>query len=275
VCGRRAQTQTQVPQVLLGGLKYALPGWEGGAESRRAADTATEASWRSHASGSGDGGGLGGDSSWGAGYGGDVGPTGSHGSRAAGREAQTPRLVGACERQARGFLVGALRCLACCESPSQKTNIGASRDPGGPSLSRLPPSQLLALSTSATTTHSGAVRQQPPKRRNGGRRAKRQHRARALAAARTATTSKAAPAIATRGAPSHGRSDAIEAAALAAALAESALESESEEHKAGLWGQFTPSHLYGFDGLCDPHCVTHCGSYDDFGNPHGDWLDFG
>jgi hypothetical protein len=30
-------------------------------------------SWRSHASGSGDGGGLGGDSSWGAGCGGDVG----------------------------------------------------------------------------------------------------------------------------------------------------------------------------------------------------------
>jgi hypothetical protein len=52
----RAQTQ-----VLLGRrLKYALPGWEE-AESRRAADTATEASWRSHASGSGDGGGLGGD----------------------------------------------------------------------------------------------------------------------------------------------------------------------------------------------------------------------
>jgi hypothetical protein len=64
---RRAQTQ-----VLLGGLKCALPGWEG-AESRRAADTATETSWRSHASGSGDGGGLGGDSSWGAGHGGDVG----------------------------------------------------------------------------------------------------------------------------------------------------------------------------------------------------------
>jgi hypothetical protein len=57
----RAQTQ-----VLLGRLKYALLGWEE-AESRRAADTATEASWRPHASGSGDGGGLGGDSSWGAG----------------------------------------------------------------------------------------------------------------------------------------------------------------------------------------------------------------
>jgi hypothetical protein len=44
----------------------------------------------------------------------------STGSRAAGTEAQTPRLVGACERQARGFLGGALRCLACSESPSQK-----------------------------------------------------------------------------------------------------------------------------------------------------------
>ena len=43
----RAQTQ-----VLLGRLKYALPGWEE-AESRRAADTAAEASCRSHASGSG------------------------------------------------------------------------------------------------------------------------------------------------------------------------------------------------------------------------------
>jgi hypothetical protein len=30
----------------------------------------------------------------------------STGSRAAGREARTPRLVGACERQARGFLGG-------------------------------------------------------------------------------------------------------------------------------------------------------------------------
>jgi enoyl-[acyl-carrier protein] reductase II len=29
-------------------------------------------------------------------------------------------LVGACEKQARGFLGGALRCLACSESPSQK-----------------------------------------------------------------------------------------------------------------------------------------------------------
>jgi hypothetical protein len=104
-------------------------------------------------------------------------------------------------------------------------------------------------SISATTPHSGVARQ-PPRRRNRGRRAKRQHRALALAAARTATTSKAAPA--TRGAPDHGRSGApIEAAALAAALAESALESESED-KAGPWGQFTPSHLYDFDGLYDP-----------------------
>jgi hypothetical protein len=49
----RAQTQ-----VLLGRLKYALPGWEEAPESRRAADTATEANCRSHASGSGDGGGA-------------------------------------------------------------------------------------------------------------------------------------------------------------------------------------------------------------------------
>jgi hypothetical protein len=33
-------------------------------------------------------------------------------SRVAGREAQTPRLVGACERQARVFLGCALRCWA-------------------------------------------------------------------------------------------------------------------------------------------------------------------
>jgi hypothetical protein len=81
-------------------------------------------------------------------------------------------------------------------------------------------------------------------------------------------TSKAATA--TRGAPGHGRSDAIEAAALAAALAESALESESEEHKAGPW-EFTPSHLYDLDDLCDPDR----GSDDDLENLHGDWLDFG
>jgi hypothetical protein len=61
----------------------------------------------------------------------------------------------------------------------------------------------------------------------------------------------------------------IEAAALAAALAESALESESED-KAGPRGQFTPSHLYDFDGLYDQDC----GSDDHFDNPHGDWLDF-
>jgi hypothetical protein len=47
----------------------------------------------------------------------------STGSRAAGREAQTPRLVGACERQARVFLGGALRCLACSESPSKKKKV--------------------------------------------------------------------------------------------------------------------------------------------------------
>jgi hypothetical protein len=44
----------------------------------------------------------------------------STGSRAAGREAQTPRLVGACERQARGFLGGALRCLAVAKAPPKK-----------------------------------------------------------------------------------------------------------------------------------------------------------
>jgi hypothetical protein len=57
---------------------------------------------------------------------------------------------------------------------------------------------------------------------------------------------------------------------LAAALAESALESESEEHKAGPW-EFTPSHLYDFDGLYNPDC----GSDDDLDDPHGDWLAFG
>jgi hypothetical protein len=45
----------------------------------------------------------------------------STGNRSAGREAQALRLVGACERQARGvLLVGALRCLTYSESPSQK-----------------------------------------------------------------------------------------------------------------------------------------------------------
>jgi hypothetical protein len=38
----------------------------------------------------------------------------------AGREAQTPRLVGACEMHARVFFWGALRCLASIESPTQK-----------------------------------------------------------------------------------------------------------------------------------------------------------
>jgi hypothetical protein len=51
----------------------------------------------------------------------------STGSRAAGLGAQTPRLVGACERQARGLgRGGALRCLACGESPSQKKRIATS-----------------------------------------------------------------------------------------------------------------------------------------------------
>jgi hypothetical protein len=73
----------------------------------------------------------------------------------------------------------------------------------------------------AQRTQGDAARP-PRKRRHGGRRAKRQHRALALAAAIEVTTSEAAPA--TRGAPGHGCSpDAIEAAALAAALAESAL----------------------------------------------------
>jgi hypothetical protein len=60
---------------------------------------------------------------------------------------------------------------------------------------------------------------------------------------------------------------------LAAALAESALESKSED-KAGPWGQFTPSHLYDFDGLSfvyDPDC----GSGGDFDDLHGDWLGSG
>jgi hypothetical protein len=106
-------------------------------KSRRAADTAAEASYRSHASGSGDGGrgpvgglaeiaagALGAAATWVA----------STGSRAAGREAQTPRLVGACERQVRVFVVegvyiqrpcffggGALRCLPSSEIASPKT----------------------------------------------------------------------------------------------------------------------------------------------------------
>jgi hypothetical protein len=38
-----------------------------------------------------------------------------------------------------------------------------------------------------------------------------------------------------------------------AAVAESALESESED-KAGPRGKFTPSHLYDLGGLYDPDC---------------------
>jgi hypothetical protein len=52
----------------------------------------------------------------------------STGSRVAGREAQTPRLVGACERQARGFLGGALRCLACVASREKKKIKGRDLD---------------------------------------------------------------------------------------------------------------------------------------------------
>jgi hypothetical protein len=112
----RAQTQ-----VLLGRLKCALLGWEE-AESRRAAEaTPAEASWRSHASGTGNGGGLDGGG-WGAGYGGDVGRVGRQWSGweshwRAGREAHTPRLVGACERQVRVFL-GA----SCAAVKPQKEN---------------------------------------------------------------------------------------------------------------------------------------------------------
>jgi hypothetical protein len=119
----RAQTQ-----VLLGRLKCALPGWEE-AESRRAADTAAEASCRSHARGSGA---RGFDAdSWGAGYGGTwVAPTGTPAARALGCGGRTScgcvvdahrvRAEPACrEGRVRGFGGGALRCLAGSESPSQ------------------------------------------------------------------------------------------------------------------------------------------------------------
>jgi hypothetical protein len=47
----------------------------------------------------------------------------STGSRAAGRVAQTPRLVGACVKQARGFLGGALRCAARpCAAPHDESD---------------------------------------------------------------------------------------------------------------------------------------------------------
>jgi hypothetical protein len=101
--------------------------WEE-AESRRAADTATERGqlevtrqwvWRRR-------GGLGGDISSGV-LGTAATWVASTGSRAAEREAQTPRLVGACERQARVFLGGALRCLACgeMEYDGREAGIGA------------------------------------------------------------------------------------------------------------------------------------------------------
>jgi hypothetical protein len=89
----RAQTQ-----VLLGGLKYALPGWEE-AESRRAADTSAEASRRSQASGAGLA--AVGDSTTVAEVLGTAATwVASTCNRAAGKEAQTPRLG------------GKLRCLA-------------------------------------------------------------------------------------------------------------------------------------------------------------------
>jgi hypothetical protein len=44
-----------------------------------------------------------------------------------GGEAQTPRLVGACERQVRVFLWGALRCFAASESPFPKKKTGCRR----------------------------------------------------------------------------------------------------------------------------------------------------
>jgi hypothetical protein len=45
-------------------------------------------------------------------------PATAGGSKSKSPPAQTPRLVGACERQARVFFGGALRCLACSERPS-------------------------------------------------------------------------------------------------------------------------------------------------------------
>jgi hypothetical protein len=47
----------------------------------------------------------------------------STGSISAGREAQTPRLAGACERQARVFGGGARRCLGCCVGVSAPPQI--------------------------------------------------------------------------------------------------------------------------------------------------------
>jgi hypothetical protein len=102
----RAQTQ-----VLLGRLKCVLPGWEA-AESRRAADTAAEASWRSHASTPVGLAAVGGLTEIAAGVLGTAATwVASTGSRTAGREAQTPRLVGARERQVRGLGGGARAAL--------------------------------------------------------------------------------------------------------------------------------------------------------------------
>jgi hypothetical protein len=114
-CGGRKRRSS-----LVGGLKCAVPGWEE-AESRRAADTAAEASWRSHASGAGSGGGLGGDISWGAGYGGDVGRVDRRWSGCVG---ELYRHIACWGLWGEGpcFLLGRskLRCLACSDSRSQK-----------------------------------------------------------------------------------------------------------------------------------------------------------
>jgi hypothetical protein len=86
-------------QVLLSRPKYALPGREE-AESRRAADTAADASCRSHASGSGA---RGLDAySRGAGYGGDVGRAdrACGGQRAEVRRLQVTGRTSSCGRAA-------------------------------------------------------------------------------------------------------------------------------------------------------------------------------
>jgi hypothetical protein len=93
VAGASAQTQ-----VLLGRLKCALPGWEG-AESRRAADTAAEARPGGHTLVGLET--VGGSTAVAGVLGTAVTWVASTGNRAAGREAQTPRLVGPCERQVR------------------------------------------------------------------------------------------------------------------------------------------------------------------------------
>ena len=106
--GRAAVWRAQT-QVLLGGLSYALPGWEE-AESRCAAGPAAEASWRPHAASGAVGWQL-------AAVGGSTAVDGvlgtaatwvaSAGNGVAVREARAPRLVGACGRQVRAWGGGA------------------------------------------------------------------------------------------------------------------------------------------------------------------------